>query len=172
MMTYLDLLKIEHPDALDKSYYGGCCGCPGNYWDGAPHRDNCGRNPSPMNCAHCWYSEVPNSIPAPRVQFNINEMQKGEKEMEPRNISLSPTASMANNPRKPSICQEMQELRKLLAEIHCKTEDLSSLLFAGEEQNSSSSCAPTPSCLADDVHMTKEIAMAVMDKLVTIQEKL
>jgi hypothetical protein len=79
---------------------------------------------------------------------------------------------MAKEPRNPRICQEMQELRELLAEIHCKTEGISSLLFAGEEQNSSSSCAPIPSCLADDVHMTKEIAMAVMDKLLTIQEKL
>lgn len=169
-MTYLDLLKIENPDVLDPSCLGGCAGCPGVYWDDAPHIDTCGRKPSPRNCSKCWYSEVPNSIPAPRVQFNINETNKGEKEMEPRNFSSM--ATMAEAPRKPSICQEMQELRNLLAEIHSKTEGISSLLFAEGEQNSSSSCAPTPSCLADDVRMTKEIAMAVMDKLLTIQEKL
>lgn len=169
-MTYRDLLKIEHPHELAKHYFGGCRGCPGTYWDGAPGYNNCGEQMSPLNCTVCWDSVVPDSIPAPRVQFNINENEKGEEKMEPRNFSSM--ATMAEAPRKPSICQEMQELRKLLEEIHSKTEGLSSLLFAGEEQNSSSSCAPTPSCLADDVHMTKEIAMAVMDKLLTIQEKL
>ena len=162
-MTYRDLLKIEHPDKLAEH-------CPGLYWDGAPKLFDSCQESSPSNCAECWYSEVPNSILAPRVQFNINEMNKGEKEMEPRNFSSM--ATMAEAPRKASICQNMQDLRKLLAEIHSKTEGIAYLLFAGEEQNSSSSCAPTPSCLAEDVYMTKEIAMAVMDKLVMIQEKL
>ena len=160
-MTFKEKLAIEHPDKLDSNCAGGCWGCPSDY--GYDERMPC--HCTKMLCDECWEREIPGTEPT-----KITKDKKEKKEMEPRNFSSM--ATMAEAPRKPSICQNMQDLRKLLAEIHSKTEGIAYLLFAEEEQNSSSSCAPTPSCLADDVYMTKEIAMAVMDKLVMIQEKL
>lgn len=169
-MSYRDLLKIEHPESLNRCWLGGCRGCPGHYWDGAPTLDQYEHDPSPLNCSKCWDSEVPASIPAPRVQFNINEMNKGEKEMEPRNISFSPTASMAeNNPKKPSICENVSELRTILSDIYGKLDELDCLLFGGVPQETLSSM---PSCLEEDIQMNKEKAVAIMKKLCSIQSKL
>lgn len=56
-MTYREKLKQEHPGAIDSRHGGGCMGCPGTYWDGAPVPANCypGRN---KDCTECWDTEI------------------------------------------------------------------------------------------------------------------
>ena len=61
-MTYREMLRKEHPEKCKDSYLGGCAGCPGDYYPGAPEEDqpNCCYNSSTgdYNCARCWGMEV------------------------------------------------------------------------------------------------------------------
>lgn len=53
-MTYREKLKIERPDRVGANYVGGCSGCPGDFWKGAPtYHSGCG----PNACASCWNQE-------------------------------------------------------------------------------------------------------------------
>ena len=56
-MTYRELLKIEHPENVDGNYLGGCRGCPGHYFDGAPKCT--GTHEYQGNCFKCWDQEIP-----------------------------------------------------------------------------------------------------------------
>ena len=57
-MTYKERLKKEHPKKVGEIYLGGCAGCPGDYWDGAPNSDSCSHD---IRCLGCWNTEIPNS---------------------------------------------------------------------------------------------------------------
>lgn len=60
-MTYKQRLSIENPSALNRDCFGGCEGCPGTYFKGAPHITSCGHNASSATCFDCWTTEIPNS---------------------------------------------------------------------------------------------------------------
>lgn len=61
-MTYRERLRREQPEKLSSCYIGGCYGCPGRYWKGAPES-----NFDPVEgdhgcsgaCTACWDSEIP-----------------------------------------------------------------------------------------------------------------
>jgi hypothetical protein len=55
-MTYKEKLMKEHPECVSDEYIGGCCGCPGKYWEGAPmvRKKDCDNY-----CTGCWNSEIP-----------------------------------------------------------------------------------------------------------------
>lgn len=60
-MTYRERLRREHPECVDSRCIGGCKGCPGDYWTGAPKTNlypnkvhSCGGK-----CTACWGSEIP-----------------------------------------------------------------------------------------------------------------
>lgn len=56
-MRYRDKLKRDHPDLACGRCWGGCIGCPGDYYSGAPVVDgNC--NPSNEGCTLCWDTEA------------------------------------------------------------------------------------------------------------------
>ena len=57
-MTYKERLKTENPEKVYEGAIGGCWGCPGDYWDGAPNWlvQPC-RN---RDCTKCWNTEIPN----------------------------------------------------------------------------------------------------------------
>lgn len=57
-MTYREKLKQEHPDAIDSRLGGGCVGCPGTYWDGAPVSANCFPGGT-KDCTRCWDTAIP-----------------------------------------------------------------------------------------------------------------
>lgn len=64
-MTYKEKLQVEHPRAVDVSEPGGCRGCPGDYFTGAPCvSDHCvikcfGGHGTRKTCYDCWNTEVP-----------------------------------------------------------------------------------------------------------------
>lgn len=75
-MTYIEKLKIEHPDRVNEGYVGGCSGCPGDFWKGAPsYRMGCG----PNACASCWDQTVPGTenISGNDVTDFIKNLAKG-----------------------------------------------------------------------------------------------
>ena len=61
-MTYRERLRREQPECVDSRCIGGCKGCPGDYWTGAPNANfdpkkedhNCSGA-----CTACWGSEIP-----------------------------------------------------------------------------------------------------------------
>ena len=59
-MKYREKLKLDHPDMVDGRCWGGCAGCPGNYYIGAPEDDGeCGK--SYEECERCWDAEAPDT---------------------------------------------------------------------------------------------------------------
>ena len=69
-MTYREKLKQENPAAVDPKWIGGCQGCPGTYWHGAPIKDsgNCPAQTRFRGCAFCWDQEAPENEPAPATE--------------------------------------------------------------------------------------------------------
>lgn len=58
-MTYREKLKLEHPESVRPKWVGGCMGCPGCYWGGAP-KQSLGRcSAAPDICRICWDQEAP-----------------------------------------------------------------------------------------------------------------
>lgn len=64
-MTYKEKLQTEHPKAVDAHHLGGCQGCPGDYFPGAPCLDDhcvirCFKGTGVRKtCTDCWSTEVP-----------------------------------------------------------------------------------------------------------------
>ena len=56
-MTYREKLKIEHPELVDEDYIGGCFGCPGEYWKGAPNFSTQCKKLG--ECSKCWDQTIP-----------------------------------------------------------------------------------------------------------------
>lgn len=56
-MTYKETLERTHPEALSAVHPGGCKGCPGDYFDGAPTMldEAC----VGTSCTECWNRSVP-----------------------------------------------------------------------------------------------------------------
>lgn len=164
-MTFKEKLAIEYPDHISPANFGGCAGCPSSHEYESEEHDLCNEygDPTPRLCERCWNREIPGTEPTENTKD-----KKEKKEMEPRNFSSM--ATMAESPRKAHICEDVRELHNILLEVHNKTEALAHLLFGGEGPTCSFNSEPA--CLADDVSLTKEVAIAIMSKLVTIEEKL
>jgi hypothetical protein len=56
-MTYREKLTKERPDNVGDVFTGGCCACPGTYWDGGPILNGDGR--CDLYCKRCWDQEIP-----------------------------------------------------------------------------------------------------------------
>ena len=65
-MTYRDLMRIEHPNAIDPAYIGGCMSCPSYQgYEKAPPSKCCtthGSPPKDAECRECWDREAPDEI--------------------------------------------------------------------------------------------------------------
>ena len=57
-MTYREMLHRDHPERCGPQYIGGCGGCPGDYYPGAPTEDEngCSYNGTDdeYQCERCW----------------------------------------------------------------------------------------------------------------------
>lgn len=65
-MTYREKLQKGNPDRVGVEFIGGCIGCPGDYWSGAP--EFIGYCPLwdevDFSCCDCWDLEAPkNQMP-------------------------------------------------------------------------------------------------------------
>lgn len=61
-MTYKELLMVYIPSCLSNDHFGGCVGCPGEYFHGAPESGNCGNRPiTEDKCCECWNTECPDT---------------------------------------------------------------------------------------------------------------
>lgn len=158
-MTFLEKLREEYPERANADAMSLTRDCPYKY--GYEGMKNSVQHCFNGGCDYCWSREIP--------ETKSTKNEREELEMEPRNISFTPTATAAGEPKKQSICDNMSELRKTLTDIDCKMEELYRLLFGGE---CSETLHPTPSCLEEDVYLVKELARAIMNKLCSIQEKL
>lgn len=58
-MTYREKLQKEQPESINIYFVGGCDGCPGHYWQGAPtfSTDDC-PGISDSKCSLCWAGEI------------------------------------------------------------------------------------------------------------------
>lgn len=57
-MTYREKLKLEYPEKINRSYIGGCKGCPKDYgYEDEYNLPYC----SFENCKECWDREIPES---------------------------------------------------------------------------------------------------------------
>jgi hypothetical protein len=65
-MTYRDLMKIEHPNAVDLAYIGGVMSCPSYQgYEKDPPSKCCtthGSPPTNKECEECWNREAPEEI--------------------------------------------------------------------------------------------------------------
>lgn len=64
-MTWKEKLMRQHPDSLSEKCFGGCRGCPGDYFDGAPKcgwREYChDDHVQEERCEKCWNTECPDT---------------------------------------------------------------------------------------------------------------
>lgn len=70
-MTYKRMLSLDRPDCIAKHYFGGCAGCPGDFYDGAPKCDDgsrCGE--SYEECEKCWNTDPDSAQEAPITAEN------------------------------------------------------------------------------------------------------
>lgn len=58
-MTYREKLMQESPDKVDPNYEGGCYGCPGTSWPGAPTAGDAECARRMPDCGKCWDQEAP-----------------------------------------------------------------------------------------------------------------
>lgn len=62
-MTAREKLAIEHPECIDKTFWGGCLGCPDKHgYLARPAFCKDKLYPSEANCANCWDREIPETI--------------------------------------------------------------------------------------------------------------
>ena len=64
-MTYRDLMRIEHPNAIDPAYIGGCMSCPSLQGYEKHPSPNCAvtiGKPTDTQCRKCWDREAPDEI--------------------------------------------------------------------------------------------------------------
>ena len=58
-MTYREKLAIDKPTKVGPHFIGGCQGCPGDYYSGAPtETDDC-YDHEDWDCDACWDKEMP-----------------------------------------------------------------------------------------------------------------
>ena len=57
-MTYKEKLKMVHPERINPVFFGGCEGCPGDYFDCERNCDYCDYEPSETHCEECWNQEI------------------------------------------------------------------------------------------------------------------
>ena len=60
-MKYREMLQRDHPDLVDGNCWGGCYGCPGDYYKGAPIVDEQCDADNEV-CTRCWDTEAPGSV--------------------------------------------------------------------------------------------------------------
>lgn len=57
-MTYREMLQRDHPRKCGGRFIGGCQGCPGDYYPGAPLEDELGcfyaSSADEYQCERCW----------------------------------------------------------------------------------------------------------------------
>lgn len=164
-MTFLEKLRIERPEMADYPASSIARGCPYHYgYESIKSGDKPCDIHGEYTCDECWNREIPETEP---TKNTIHE--KGEKEMEPRNISFSPTATMAKEPKNQTIGENMSDLRQTLIKIYCEATELDRYLFGDA---CSEPPHQEPSCLEEDVLMTKDLATAILGRLCLIKGKL
>ena len=98
-MTYRERLQRTNPKYIDSKFIGGCAGCPGSKFKGAPTIDE---NPSPfcakLQCEACWNMEIPKTPtvfiigPIDGVAKYWEAFERAEDELTGRGIiALSPS---------------------------------------------------------------------------------
>ena len=104
-MTYKEKLKKEAPYKIDSLSVGGCIGCPGSMWEGAPKikTGSCPKGgASEENCTKCWNSEAPNTEPTTEIDIHKiidDAMEKKDREVmifiskDHTNVSVIPVNS-------------------------------------------------------------------------------
>lgn len=89
-MTCLEKLKLEHPDLIDDTCWGGTSTCMKNFvCSYLPPPDCCSGNrllPSPENCAACWNREIPEEKDCPfcdpkKIAEAIRHIEEGKISM-------------------------------------------------------------------------------------------
>lgn len=61
-MTYREMLHRDHPERCGPQYIGGCGGCPGDYYPGAPTENDAtgciyDAPADEYDCVDCWNKE-------------------------------------------------------------------------------------------------------------------
>lgn len=76
-MTCREKLAIEHPECVDKDFWGGCESCPSKYGY-LEDPKVCPKTHVQMSaeevCRECWDREIPNSEPKPNSQLDIHAL--------------------------------------------------------------------------------------------------
>lgn len=67
-VTYKQLLWLTHPDNVHPDYVGGCCDCPGYYWDGEDTFFTCS-GASEEKCSACWERQIPYPVIAEAQKY-------------------------------------------------------------------------------------------------------
>lgn len=66
-MTFRERLKNEHPEDVNWSFLGGCCGCPKDYGYELDRPDEC----PALDCADCWDRVIPEECTTTRKSVYI-----------------------------------------------------------------------------------------------------
>lgn len=86
-MTYREKLKEVHPEKINAEAIGGCVGCPGDSFDGAPKIGERGCIwPSASRCSECWNREMPDT--KPKTDVDIHKLIDDAMEKKDREVTI------------------------------------------------------------------------------------
>ena len=80
-MTAREKLEIEYPECIDKTFWGGCVGCPDKYgYLARPAFCKDKLHLSEANCDNCWDREIPNIVERKPDENDCKMVETIEKE--------------------------------------------------------------------------------------------
>jgi hypothetical protein len=164
-MTYKEKLAIEHPNEIDPGCLGGCHGCPGSHFNGAPRISYGTCTYNEEHCTACWNSEIPETEPI----TNEREEKMMENNYSTKNTPNIPTMGITSELRPVSVCDTAHKLYSLLIEIERNVETINGIIFG---PTNSDMCAGEPDCLEANICMACNMADIIHAQLLRLKDGL